>query len=203
MTLATVHAVKGLEFKIVFIIGLEEGIFPISRAFNSNNELEEERRLMYVGITRAEERLYMSYASKRYLYHESQYQTASRFVRELGLLGVQEVKKQGYGDNYSRGYDRSYGGGYSKPRTVTVASQTTKETKSIFNPLNFLKKEEKKVEIVKDISKFKVGQKVKHPRFGEGELVEISTDGLVGDIIFKEVGKKSLMLELAPLEIIN
>lgn len=203
VTIATVHAVKGLEFKVVFIVGIEEGIFPISRAFNSNQELEEERRLMYVAITRAEERLFLSHASKRYLYRESQYQTPSRFVRELGLLGIQQVKK----DNY----DRKYGGGYENNgvKTYNIGGadymQKKEEKKSLFNPFSFLKKEkeEKKVEITKDISKFKVGQKVIHNRYGEGELVAISPDGLVGDIVFKEVGKKSLMLELAPLDIIS
>lgn len=214
VTLATVHAVKGLEFKVVFVIGLEEGIFPISRAFNSNHELEEERRLMYVAITRAEERLYLSHASKRYMYRESQYQTPSRFVRELGLLGIQEVKKSSYGDNYGRnsygGYtDKKYGGGYdsSPAKSYNIGGSdylAKKETTSLFNPLSFMKneKEEKKTNSsVKDITRFKVGQVVIHPKYGEGDLVEISSDGLVGDIIFKDVGKKSLMLELAPLEI--
>lgn len=204
VTLATVHAVKGLEFKVVFIVGLEEGIFPISRAFNSTHELEEERRLMYVALTRAEERLYLSHVSKRYLYRESQYQTPSRFCRELGILGIQEVKKSSYGDNYGR----SYGGYENKPaRTYNVGGadylQPKSESKSLFNPLSFMRKEEKKInETTKDISKFKVGQKVSHPKYGVGDLVEISSDGLVGDIIFS-VGKKSLMLELAPLEIIE
>lgn len=209
VTLATVHAVKGLEFKVVFVIGLEEGIFPISRAFNSNHELEEERRLMYVALTRAEERLIMTHASKRYLYHESQYQTPSRFCRELGLLAIQEVKKSSFGDNYGRSAysERSYG--YDKPvKTYNVGGADylqKKEYKSYFNPLSFMKKEgeKKTVQIAKDITKFKVGQKVSHPKFGEGQIVDISSDGLVGDIIFDDVGKKSLMLELAPLEILN
>jgi len=214
VTLATVHAVKGLEFKVVFVIGLEEGIFPISRAFNSNQELEEERRLMYVALTRAEERLYLSHASKRYMYRESQYQTPSRFCRELGLLGIQEVKRPSYGDNYQRNSysERRYGGGYESNQTKTYNvggadyMQKQENKQSLFNPLNFLKKDKeeyKKVEIEKDISKFKVGQTLNHPKYGEGELVEISPDGLVGDIVFKDVGKKSLMLELAPLEIIK
>lgn len=202
VTLATVHAVKGLEFKVVFIIGLEEGIFPISRAFASNQELEEERRLMYVALTRAEERLYLTYTSKRYMYRESQYQRPSRFIRELGILGLQEIKKPA--ENNSRYSSES---SYSPIKTYNVGGgdymQKSQETKSLFNPLSFMKKEDKKSQPVKDISKFKVGQKVNHPKYGVGDLVEISSDGLVGDIIFKEAGKKSLMLELAPLEIIE
>ena len=189
VTIATVHAVKGLEFKVVFIIGLEEGVFPISRAFNSNHELEEERRLMYVAITRAEEKLFMSHCSKRYLYQSSQYQMPSRFCRELGLLSFEKPKEKKLFDfvsnsNYSQSYD---------------CSKEKFNNGCIINKEQFFKKEEKER---KDVSIYKVGQKVSHPRFGEGEIVSISEDGLVGDIIFEDFGKKSLMLELAPLEIL-
>ncbi len=209
VTIATVHAVKGLEFKVVFVIGLEEGIFPSSRAFNSNYELEEERRLMYVALTRAKERLYLSHCSKRYLYRESQYQTPSRFCRELGLLsleskGISENKAynadrtySGYGHNNS-GYPKYGGGGeYIK------SSFDGNKKDYIYDHKSFIKREEKKEEPKKDVSIYKVGQKVEHPRFGVGEIVDISDDGLVGDIVFEDFGKKSLMLELAPLNIIE
>lgn len=184
VTIATVHGVKGLEFKVVFIVGLEEGIFPISRAFNSKAELEEERRLMYVALTRAEEQLYLTYATKRYLYRESQYQMISRFCKELGLY--QEKPKESF-----------------KPYPSNIASQPSFsqfEKARLFNH-NMISKDEKKP--LKDVSVYKLGQIVSHPRFGEGEIVEISEDGLVGDIIFEDFGKKSLMLDLAPLEIVK
>ena len=184
VTIATVHGVKGLEFKVVFIVGLEEGIFPISRAFNSKAELEEERRLMYVALTRAEEQLYLTYATKRYLYRESQYQMISRFCKELGLC--QEKPKESF-----------------KLYPSNIASQPSFsqfEKARLFNH-NMISKEEKKP--LKDVSVYKLGQIVSHPRFGEGEIVEISEDGLVGDIIFEDFGKKSLMLDLAPLEIVK
>lgn len=178
VTIATVHSVKGLEFKAVFIVGLEEGVFPISRAFNSSGELEEERRLMYVAITRAEEKLFLSHCSKRYLYSSSQYQMPSRFIRELGLLStakkiVKTEKKE-----------------FLKEKTLPIFSR-----ESLFDDKKTQKEE-------KDISLYKVGQKVSHPRYGEGEIVYISEDGLVGDIVFQDFGKKSLMLNLAPLEIL-
>lgn len=184
VTIATVHGVKGLEFKVVFIVGLEEGIFPISRAFNSKAELEEERRLMYVALTRAEEQLYLTFATKRYLYRESQYQMISRFCKELGLY--QEKPKESF-----------------KLYPSNIASQPSFsqfEKARLFNH-NMISKEEKKP--LKDVSIYKLGQIVSHPRFGEGEIVEISEDGLVGDIIFEDFGKKSLMLDLAPLEIVK
>lgn len=176
VTIATVHAVKGLEFKVVFVIGLEEGVFPISRAFNSNHELEEERRLMYVALTRAEERLYLTHCTKRYLYSSSQYQMPSRFCKELGLISFSNIKPK---------FE-------AKPK-MSENDKVQQMLKQVF------KKEEKEH---KDVSIYKVGQKVSHPRFGDGQIVEISDDGLVGDIIFEDFGKKSLMLELAPLEIL-
>lgn len=99
VSLATIHAVKGLEFKVVFVVGLEEGIFPLARATFSSSEMEEERRLMYVAITRAEEKIYLVYASKRYMYGKSNYQKESRFLSELGIVDKSktrlfEVKQQ-------------------------------------------------------------------------------------------------------------
>ena len=215
VTIATVHAVKGLEFKVVFVIGLEEGMFPISRALNSNAELEEERRLMYVAITRAEERLFMTHCSRRYLYRESQYQTPSRFCRELGILALEEVKKDNNfsgggrfgnslgGSNWSGGnsYKNSYRSEYSQESFSH--NDYSQKNQKIFNHKAFMQKEKEEYKPKKDVSMYKVGQKLSHTRFGEGVLVEISDDGLVGDIIFDDYGKKSLMLELAPLEILE
>ena len=186
VTIATVHAVKGLEFKVVFVIGLEEGIFPILRSMKES-DIEEERRLLYVALTRAEERLFLSHATKRYLYHESQYQMPSRFVRELGLM-------QAMRDSNTRSF------GNTSSFIAKSVSSAPKAT-PLFEKTSFFRKEEEKTE--KDVSIYHVGQKVSHPKYGEGELVEISDDGLVGDIIFEDFGKKSLMLELAPLEILE
>ena len=227
VTIATVHAVKGLEFKVVFVIGLEEGTFPTSRALYSTNEIEEERRLMYVALTRAEERLYLSHASKRYLYRDSQYQTPSRFCRELGLLSLEEPSV-----NKSWQQDRSYGGGYSYNggngyksgyKTYYRESGTEKyndygasyndvdkfnKAEKTFDHTKFFREERKKEQAKKDesridVSKYKVGQSVEHPRYGIGQIVDISIDGLVGDIVFEDFGKKSLMLDLAPLTILD
>lgn len=202
VTIATVHAVKGLEFKVVFVIGLEEGVFPITRATNSSYELEEERRLMYVALTRAEERLYLTYASKRYLYRESQYQTPSRFCRELGLLSLSTKQ------NRSMEQDRHFGGGYSQgnynrlPTSEKVYDvDRFNKTKSFFDKSSILRTTVEKPK--KDVSVYRVGQKVEHPKYGLGDIVSISDDGLVGDIVFENFGKKSLMLELAPLEIVE
>ena len=92
VSLATIHAVKGLEFKVVFVVGLEEGIFPLARATFSESEMEEERRLMYVAVTRAEERIYLFHAEKRYMYGKSSYQKPSRFLDELGIVSKTKPK---------------------------------------------------------------------------------------------------------------
>ena len=83
VTLMTLHSAKGLEFPIVFLAGVEEGIFPHSRTFNSMSELEEERRLMYVGVTRAEEKLYLTSAKRRQMWGEFKYYNPSRFIEEI------------------------------------------------------------------------------------------------------------------------
>lgn len=201
VTIATIHAVKGLEFKCVFVVGLEEGLFPISRAFDSIADMEEERRLMYVAITRAEEKLYLSHCTKRYMYGQSQYQSNSRFLKELGLIEFASARKSfGLQDG---GYKKTYGG-YHEGQGVDIDrfnSYSTESPQKIFNHDNFFKKEEPKPR--RDFSVYEVGQTVEHPRYGVGQIVEISSDGLVGDIVFEDFGRKSLMLDLAPLTIIE
>ena len=118
VTVATIHSVKGLEFKVVFVVGMEENIFPVSRAAYDDNELEEERRLMYVAITRARERLYFTRSRSRYLYGERSMTLQSRFMNELS--SVMEVEpphrpfaqggpQRRWGSSYG-GYGSTYGG---------------------------------------------------------------------------------------------
>ncbi len=138
VTLATIHAVKGLEFRAVFVVGLEDGIMPSSRAESEGRELEEERRLMYVAITRAKERLYLTRAKERNLYGRRERTVPSRFLKELSAqLGIKDTPmyagnrygygKSGYGKRYegdfygkggygngAYGKSEGYGGGYGK-----------------------------------------------------------------------------------------
>ncbi len=214
VTIATVHAVKGLEFKVVFVIGLEEGIFPIKRA-TSTMDIEEERRLMYVALTRAEERLFLSHASKRYMYCESQYQSPSRFCKELGLLGIERKENKSYSaDRAYDGYSRSSNGYASRPKYQKVYNfeengdnfndfSDYSAPKPLFNKNLVLKSETREEKPKQDVSRYKVGMRVFYQKFGEGKIVDISDDGLVGDIIFDDFGKKSLMLETAKLDIIS
>ena len=160
VSVSTIHAVKGLEFRVVFVIGLEEGIFPLSRAMNSLGEMEEERRLMYVAITRAEEKIYLTHATKSYMYGKSNYETDSRFLKELGIVDKKLPKAE------------------------------TKKSK------DFLVEEKEEEQFN---SGLKVGDVVFHNRFGEGEVLDISSDGMVGKIDFSG-SIKELMLNMAKLE---
>ena len=114
VTIATVHAVKGLEFKVVFVIGLEERMFPIVRTYSSQTDLEEERRLMFVAITRAEQRLYLTHANSRFVYGRRDYLPASRFLRECGALEEKPIRQfndsNDFYSNYSQnGLSNNYG----------------------------------------------------------------------------------------------
>ncbi len=124
VTVATIHSVKGLEFPAVFVVGLDETVFPVSRAQDSLTEMEEERRLMYVAITRAQKKLFLTRAKRRFLYGSWQNTSQSMFLTELApLLGYEILKRQsssygGYSSysqrgGYSSGYSGGYGGGYS------------------------------------------------------------------------------------------
>lgn len=114
VTLMTLHAAKGLEFENVFLAGLEEGIFPHSRSLNNNTEMEEERRLMYVGVTRAKQKLYISYAKRRQMWGETRYYTPSRFLAEI----PQNLTERNVSEESS-----SYTGGTFKQAVNKIKSQ--------------------------------------------------------------------------------
>ena len=140
VTIATVHSVKGLEFKVVFVVGMEENIFPVSRAAYDDNELEEERRLLYVAITRARERLFFTRSRSRYLYGERSMTLESRFMKELSSVMDVEPQRTAYSD-YARGsryggeYGSRYGsssygssyGGYGARRTFSRSSRNDED----------------------------------------------------------------------------
>ena len=185
VTLSTVHSVKGLEFKVVFIVGVEEGIFPLSRSSYSQKETEEERRLMYVAVTRAKERLFLSYAQSRYLHGKRSYTSPGTFLEEMGLDATPKQNKFDYTTYISKSIDNN--------RFVKQPVVSPSKSYTVANMGDIQKK---------DTSIYKIGQRVKHPKFGEGEIVDIVDDGVCAEIVFDNVGKKTLILEIAPLEII-
>lgn len=267
VTLATVHAVKGLEFKCVFVVGLEENILPSSRAENDEDALEEERRIMYVAVTRAKERLYLTRSKSRFLYGKRESTVRSRFLKELA--DVVELPKDTRTENLDRyglkstygGYGKSYGGGYGggsynasfsgygnsggygnayggNNRGVTsgYAAETrdSAPVRSTYKPVSgdgtsggmYAAANKKKATgggtftyggvgsqqsfgapktPAKDVSAFKEGVKVSHPKFGTGTIVKAG--GNAGNVIlhvaFEGFGIKQLSASLAPLKIIG
>ncbi len=171
ITMATIHGVKGLEYKTVFLVGLEEGIFPSSRALLNPSDMEEERRCMYVAITRAKERLYISSAGSRFRFGKVEYNAVSRFVTEADL-----IKK-----------DPNSFEILEKSKYENIASQVHVPSAS----------PNIRTDIQKDISAFVVGSVVVHSRFGEGNIMSRSGDNAV--INFPKLGNKNFNLKLAPL----
>jgi len=195
VTLMTLHSAKGLEFPVVFIVGMEEGIFPHSRALVDQSELEEERRLAYVGITRAKEKLFLTHAWSRNLHGSTQYNPPSRFLDEIpGEL----LQREGSVDS---GADE--GRGSYRPRPEENGAKKIEWTK------NSVPRYRRQGEPVGDLTGanagLKVGDDVAHPSFGEGVIVNIRGSGESAEatIEFADHGKKHLALAWAPLKKIN
>lgn len=188
--LMTVHAAKGLEFDAVFITGIEEGLFPHENSVLEQAGLEEERRLMYVAITRARERLYFSLAQSRMLHGQTRYAMRSRFLSEVPEEHLKWLTpKQGLGDSEPRW--KSNGSGfdaYARQGPTVSAQAVNRSTTSGVTVGN---------------QHFRVGQGVHHGRFGEGTIIGLSGSGLdaQAQIQFRDVGAKTLALGVAKLDI--
>ncbi len=184
VVIATIHGAKGLEFDTVFVVGCEERIFPISR--DEGEDLEEERRLMYVAVTRAKRELYLTSASSRFLYGKRDYSAKSRFIREMGLDKQIKTTPTTYNNYNNRigGYDMKTLQSNNNITQNYTFSKSTIEKKSV------------------DFSRIKLGAKVIHPKFGEGEITEITPNSAnhCVKIKFEGVGEKMLSLEYAPIE---
>ena len=210
VTLATIHAVKGLEFPVVFICGLEDGIMPSSRSESDNRDAEEERRLMYVAITRAKERLYLTRSKSRYLYGHRDLTTPSRFVGELASeLGVKPETRTYYGGNrnfggYNSGYNggtRSFGRALYSEDDVEVSNTPSAAAASSFKA--FWNGNKSNTSARGGEKTFAVGMRVKHPKFGLGMVVAVKNGGSTVNVAFDGQGIKELSAAIAPLEIIR
>ena len=183
VTMMTVHSAKGLEFKNVFLVGMEEGLFPISRSLDKEEDLEEERRLCYVAVTRAEENLYITNAKKRTMYGNTSYTMPSRFIDEMGNSIEVEVARE-------RQLERD---------ELLKVSDYTKPKKFEFKE----KKIERKNNIDGEI--IKIGDKVEHKKWGIGTIVSIKPKDNDSEIsiAFEKNGIKRLLLSFAPIEILK
>ena len=219
ITLMTLHTAKGLEFPVVFLVGLEEGIFPGYKSIGEPKELEEERRLCYVGITRAKQYLFLTCAKQRTIFGSTTYNGPSRFLQEIPeeyLKGYEEAFKKekvtSYGD---KTYNWEYGNSskvVTKKIGVNEIGETYKTTTSsnlsgynFKTPESFLSNLNRKSENSTDLSKYQAGVRVFHKKFGEGTInyVEQEEDDLKVDINFDKAGHKRLMAKFANLEIIG
>ena len=174
VTIATIHAVKGLEFKVVFVVGLEDGLFPTSRSTYQSESMQEERRLMYVAATRAEQRLYLTRAESRFLWGQRKQMLASRYFSEVQKFYTPErtvVSERDLSDD--RFLDRLISKDPSRPPVSQGKSDA-------------------------ELKVFKVGQKVEHTSFGNGIILLINGDN--ADIVFDTVGKKCLNMKFAPIK---
>ena len=188
ISLMTVHSAKGLEFPVVFLVGMEEGLFPISRSFDSDDDMEEERRLCYVALTRAKEVLYITSAEKRTIYGSTSYTIPSRFIDEMGdKIEKTETNKifNVLGNNKEE-----------RPKEENLLNIVDYDINN-FIPIKPVKRN------ISDVS-IEIGSKVKHKKWGVGTVVQIKErDGdreLV--IAFDNDGLKRLLQSIAPIEVI-
>jgi DNA helicase II / ATP-dependent DNA helicase PcrA len=171
----TIHSAKGLEFPIVFVTGCEEDIFPLSQKFDNDSRLEEERRLFYVAVTRAKEKVFISYARSRYRFGEVAYQSKSRFIDELDESTYEEFNGTGgrkAGRKKKTFYDEFYQEGYD---------EYDQERRSL-----------------------RVGSRVTHSVFGIGKILQIVGSGDMQRVTinFEEHGTKQLLTKFANLKLI-
>jgi len=196
VTLMTLHAAKGLEFPVVFMTGMEERLFPHVRALDDPEQMEEERRLCYVGMTRARERLYLTNARRRHFYGQEQFNSPSRFLQDIPkeLLEVQEDQQAGFGWGNSpvrsdhgtkNGWDEVME--YSRKQVQTPVAEAFPDNE---------------VQVIPEGDELFIGMRVRHSKFGPGTIRKIEGTGDNSKVIvwFESAGPKKLLLRFAGLE---
>ncbi|HEX7902888.1 MAG TPA: UvrD-helicase domain-containing protein [Chitinophagaceae bacterium] len=222
--LMTVHAAKGLEFQCVFVAGMEETLFPSGMSINTREELEEERRLFYVAITRAKSRLWLTYANTRYRFGSLVQNEPSRFLEELPAEFLDRSfagggSKNQSANNWGRGpaFDRMKGAWDGESGSVSKQGGTyfnekpaaKKETPSYLAPkTTYAKAVEHKVSadfVASDTTNLQAGQKIEHQKFGFGEVLKMegAAHNPIATVKFEHNGEKKIMLNYAKLRIIE
>ena len=184
VTLMTVHSAKGLEYKNIFVIGLDDGIFPSSRSFDSEADMEEERRLAYVAITRAKERLYLTNASQRMLFGQTQRNVTSRFMREIDPSLIEK-------HDHAAAMRKQLG---ESDKTLTEVHSTSLQQQLARNKSRSVG--------AKTSGTYTAGERVSHNIFGEGTIVSVkpmANDSML-EIAFEKVGTKKIMANYAKLK---
>lgn len=203
VTLMTLHSAKGLEFEVVFLVGMEEGLFPGYRSIGEPKELEEERRLFYVGITRAKEYLYLSYARQRTIFGSTSCNKASRFLSEIPkelLDGYENMDNKTENSFEDLNYEWEY-----KNNNATLKENNKEKSDFKFRTASSFLNSLGKEHIDINLQDYKIGQKIYHKKFGEGKIENITKEGddLKIDIQFIKSGHKRLMAKYADLKIID
>ena len=191
VVLMTLHSAKGLEFPVVFMPGMETGIFPSYRTIEKGDDLEEERRLCYVGMTRAKKRLFLTSAEQRMLYGKTDYTTESQFLKEVDrkfMKGDPVYEKKGLGISYDR-YRPSAVDSYSQGKYVSPLSQAYEVKKSNTQTMS-------RATLANEV--VKPGERVEHPKFGQGTIITVN--GSILTIVFDLYGTKKLAKDMAPLK---
>jgi DNA helicase-2/ATP-dependent DNA helicase PcrA len=204
-TLLTLHAAKGLEFPVVFITGLEDGILPHSRSFEDGESMAEERRLFYVGITRAEDQLYLSHAFRRAVWGEPDVCVPSRFLNDLPLElidGDSTHQRRQQSKSRASSWSWSSEPAWSPPKQKANVMETGERPLPQPNYLKPTNQQTNKPANQPTTTKFKTGQKVSHAKFGEGTVIESK---LIGNdeevtVAFPGTGIKRLAASFAKLE---
>lgn len=204
VTIATIHSAKGLEYPCVFVAGCDEKILPVQRTIGDDDEIEEERRLMYVAVTRAKERLYLIRANSRYMYGNREYMVQSRFLKEAQSV----LNPSQNADNRANSISNNYQKENSWKKTVYDDNDFGKSNTNVGGyssnyAKSFLNNSKPKV-VTNCANKYKTGVKVKHTKFGEGTVIMVkgSDDNIIVDVAFKGVGIKSLSAKYAPMEVL-
>ena len=204
VTLMTLHAAKGLEFPVVFLIGMEENVFPLSRAAEDPDELEEERRLAYVGITRAEKVLFLTNANSRLLFGRTSYNRPTRFINEISsdLLTYQGLARPvntSFKASYSNGGGTTFGKGMSLSQALQERKRQASPSALTSSSLPFGNSNRA---AVKESVAWSIGDIAIHKKWGEGTVLEVSGSGSTQElkINFPEVGLKKLLASVAPIE---
>ncbi|HHU5141541.1 TPA: DNA helicase PcrA [Streptococcus agalactiae] len=198
VTLMTLHAAKGLEFPVVFLIGMEEGVFPLSRAIEDADELEEERRLVYVGITRAEQILFLTNANTRTLFGKTSYNRPTRFIREIDdeLIqhqGLARPVNSSFGVKYSKEQPTQFGQGMSLQQALQARkSNSQPQVTAQLQALNANNSHE---------TSWEIGDVATHKKWGDGTVLEVSGSGKTQElkINFPGIGLKKLLASVAPI----
>ena len=211
VTLMTLHAAKGLEFPVVFLIGMEEGVFPLSRASEDPEELEEERRLAYVGITRAEEILFLTNANTRTLFGKTSYNRPSRFLREISddLLqyqGLARPANSSFGVRFTKEEPIQFGQGMSLQQALQTRKANAQPQKHTGGAQPFSKATgglpfSKASDSGNSATDWEIGDIAHHKKWGDGTVLEVTGSGKTQElkIKFPEVGLKKVLASVAPI----